>query len=51
MEELGKWDEIKHTFNKDSSFLINLISSLISDFLDKGNEVHLIYLDSGSMNN
>lgn len=51
MEECGKWDEIQHTFNKSSSCLINLISFLISEFLDKGNEVHLIYLDSGSMNN
>lgn len=52
MEECGKWDEMKHTFNKGISCLINLISFfLICEFLDKGNEVHLMYLDSGFINN
>ncbi|CAM4380368.1 unnamed protein product [Caretta caretta] len=43
----GKWDKIQHGFTKGRSCQTNLISFFekVTDFLDKGNAVDLIYLD------
>ncbi|CAM5127349.1 unnamed protein product [Natator depressus] len=43
----GKWDKIQHGFTKGRSCQTNLISffETVTDFLDKGNAVDLIYLD------
>ncbi|CAM4614994.1 unnamed protein product [Caretta caretta] len=47
IEVNGKWDKIQHGFTKGRSCQTNLISSFekVTDFLDKGNAVDLIYLD------
>ncbi|CAM4651613.1 unnamed protein product, partial [Lepidochelys olivacea] len=43
----GKWDKIQHGFTKGRSCQTKLISFFekVTDFLDKGNAVDLIYLD------
>ncbi|CAM5127154.1 unnamed protein product, partial [Natator depressus] len=43
----GNWDKIQHGFTKGRSCQTNLISFFekVTDFLDKGNTVDLIYLD------
>ncbi|CAM5149037.1 unnamed protein product [Natator depressus] len=42
----GNWDKIHHGFTKGRSFQTDLISfKNVTDFLDKGNAVDLIYLD------
>ncbi|CAM5117040.1 unnamed protein product [Natator depressus] len=43
----GKWDKIQNSFTKGRSCHTNLISFFekVTDFLDKGNIVDLIYLD------
>ncbi|CAM4601877.1 unnamed protein product [Caretta caretta] len=47
IEVNGKWDKIQHGFTKGRSCQTNLISfsEKVTDFLDKGNTVDLIYLD------
>ncbi|CAM4321681.1 unnamed protein product [Lepidochelys kempii] len=47
IEVNGKWDKIQHGFTKGRSCQTNLISFFerVTDFLDKGNAVDLIYLD------
>ncbi|CAM4600964.1 unnamed protein product [Caretta caretta] len=47
IEVNGKWDKIQHGFTKGRSCQTNLISSFekVTDFLDKGNAVDLIYLN------
>ncbi|CAM5156864.1 unnamed protein product [Eretmochelys imbricata] len=47
IEVNGKWDKIQHGFTKGRSCQTNLISFFekITDFLNKGNTVDLIYLD------
>ncbi|CAM5090421.1 unnamed protein product [Natator depressus] len=46
IEVNGKWDKIQHGFAKGRSCQTNLISfEKVTDFLDKGNAVDLIYLD------
>ncbi|CAM4702633.1 unnamed protein product [Caretta caretta] len=47
VEVNGKWDKIQHGFTKGRSCQTNLISffETVTDFLDKGNTVDLIYLD------
>ncbi|CAM5155546.1 unnamed protein product [Natator depressus] len=46
IEVNGKWDKIQHCFTKGRSCQTNLIFfEKITDFLDKGNAVDLIYLD------
>ncbi|CAM4595088.1 unnamed protein product [Lepidochelys kempii] len=47
IEVNGKWDKIQHCFTKGRSCQTNLISFFekVTDFLDKGNAVDLIYLD------
>ncbi|CAM5112852.1 unnamed protein product [Eretmochelys imbricata] len=47
IEVNGKWDTIQHGFTKGRSCQTNLISFFekVTDFVDKGNTVDLIYLD------
>ncbi|CAM5091339.1 unnamed protein product [Eretmochelys imbricata] len=47
IEVNGNWDKIQHGFTKGRSCQTNLISFFekVTDFLDKGNAVDLIYLD------
>ncbi|CAM4371744.1 unnamed protein product [Caretta caretta] len=46
IEVNGKWDKIQHGFTKGRSCQTNLIFfEKVTDFLDKGNAVDLIYLD------
>ncbi|CAM4564916.1 unnamed protein product [Lepidochelys kempii] len=47
IEVNGNWDKIQHGFTKDRLCQTNLISFFekVTDFLDKGNAVDLIYLD------
>ncbi|CAM4404676.1 unnamed protein product [Lepidochelys olivacea] len=47
IEVNGKWDKIQNSFTKGRSCQTNLISFFekVTDFLDKGNAVDLIYLD------
>ncbi|CAM4321167.1 unnamed protein product [Caretta caretta] len=47
IEVNGKWDKIQHGFTKGRSCQTNLISFFekVTDSLDKGNAVDLIYLD------
>ncbi|CAM5153249.1 unnamed protein product [Eretmochelys imbricata] len=47
IEVNGKWDKIQHGFTKDRLCQTNLIFFFekVTDFLDKGNTVDLIYLD------
>ncbi|CAM4590454.1 unnamed protein product [Lepidochelys kempii] len=47
IEVNGKWDKIQHGLTKGRSCQTNLISFFenVTDFLDKGNAVDLIYLD------
>ncbi|CAM4664948.1 unnamed protein product [Caretta caretta] len=47
IEVNDKWDKIQHGFTKGRSCQTNLISFFekVTDFLDKGNAVDLIYLD------
>ncbi|CAM5151441.1 unnamed protein product [Natator depressus] len=47
IEVNGKWDKMQHGFTKGRSCQTNLISFFekLTDFLDKGNAVDLIYLD------
>ncbi|CAM5091881.1 unnamed protein product [Eretmochelys imbricata] len=47
IEVNGKWDKIQHGFTKGRFCQTNLISFFekVTDFLDKGNAVDLIYLD------
>ncbi|CAM5165724.1 unnamed protein product [Natator depressus] len=47
IEVNGKWDKIQHGFTKGRLCQTNLISFFekVTDFLDKGNAVDLIYLD------
>ncbi|CAM4574787.1 unnamed protein product [Caretta caretta] len=46
IEVSSKWDKIQHSFTKGRSCQTNLISfEKVTDFLDKGNAVDLIYLD------
>ncbi|CAM4416902.1 unnamed protein product [Lepidochelys kempii] len=47
IEVNGNWDKIQHGFTKCRSCQTNLISFFekVTDFLDKGNAVDLIYLD------
>ncbi|CAM4578493.1 unnamed protein product [Caretta caretta] len=47
IEVNGKWDKIQHGFTKDRSCQTNLFSFFekVTDLLDKGNAVALIYLD------
>ncbi|CAM5100391.1 unnamed protein product [Eretmochelys imbricata] len=47
IEVNGKWDKIQHGFTKGRSCQTNLISFFekVTDFLNKGNTVDLIYLD------
>ncbi|CAM4707266.1 unnamed protein product [Lepidochelys kempii] len=47
IEVNGKWDKIQHGFTKGRSCQTNLISFFekVTDFLDKGNAVDLIYLN------
>ncbi|CAM5076373.1 unnamed protein product [Eretmochelys imbricata] len=47
IEANGKWDKIQHGFTKGRSCQTNLIPFFekVTDFLDKGNAVDLIYLD------
>ncbi|CAM4552508.1 unnamed protein product [Caretta caretta] len=47
IEVNGNWDKIQHGFTKGRSCQTNLISffETVTDFLDKGNAVDLIYLD------
>lgn len=42
----GKWDNIQKGFTKDRSCQMNLLSLInkITDFLDKGFVIHLIYI-------
>ncbi|KAG6935017.1 hypothetical protein G0U57_015760, partial [Chelydra serpentina] len=47
LEVNGNWDKLQHGFTKGRSCQTNLISFFekVTDFLDKGNAVDLIYLD------
>uniref|UniRef100_K7F1X3 Reverse transcriptase domain-containing protein n=1 Tax=Pelodiscus sinensis TaxID=13735 RepID=K7F1X3_PELSI len=47
IEANGNWDKLQHGFTKGRSCQTNLISFFekVTDFLDKGNAVDLIYLD------
>ncbi|CAM4397635.1 unnamed protein product, partial [Lepidochelys olivacea] len=47
IEVNGKWDKIQHGYTKGRSCQTNLISffETVTDFLDKGNAVYLMYLD------
>uniref|UniRef100_A0A452GZ21 Reverse transcriptase domain-containing protein n=1 Tax=Gopherus agassizii TaxID=38772 RepID=A0A452GZ21_9SAUR len=47
IEVNGNWDELQHGFTKGRSCQTNLISFFekVTDYLDKGNAVDIIYLD------